>query len=115
MSLQDVLNEDINYKLSGYSQNVVTYEGDIRSDMGVFYGKSRAYSTASNNRKVFLIRDSFGALLIPYLAAEFSEMFSVSQGEISRTQVIEERPDMFIYEMVERSGYLEMYYQNWKE
>lgn len=92
MSLRDVLNEDINYQLSGYSQNMVTYEGNIRSDMGVFYGKSRTYSTSSDNRKVFLIRDFFGALLISYLAAELSEMFSASQGEVSRTQVIEECP-----------------------
>ncbi|MCM1135927.1 MAG: hypothetical protein NC400_10175 [Clostridium sp.] len=114
--LSDILNEDINYHLYGYSEADVTYDGDVRSDVEAFYGSIRTYSNASDDRKIFLARDSFGEAISPYLAAGFKEMYSVSYDSMTKTQIEEENPDVFIYEMVERYGdYYRMNVDCWNE
>lgn len=115
LGLTNVLDEDINYHFSGHSENTVIYEGDIRNDMNAYNGATRTYSDSSDKRKIFFARDSFGVSMTPYLASEFSEMYNVPRGMITKTQIIEEEPDVFIYEMVERSDYSGLNIQTWVE
>lgn len=115
LGLSDALDTDINYRISGYSENTVTYDGNVRSDRNAFSTFVRIYSDSSDTRKIFFARDSFGEAMTPYLAAEFGEIYSVYQSYMTKTQIYEEKPDIFIYEMVEREGFDGLAIQNWTE
>ncbi|HJA93692.1 MAG TPA: hypothetical protein H9717_11375, partial [Candidatus Eisenbergiella merdipullorum] len=115
LGLSDVLNKDINYHLYGYSNNRVTYEGDARNNVEDFNGVVKTKSSAEDNRKVFLARDSFGESITPYLAAEFSEIYSVHRASLTKSQIDAERPDIFIFEAVEREGLGGLNVENWAE
>lgn len=115
LGLSDTLNTDTNYRITGYSKNTVTYDGNVQSDRNAFSTFVRIYSDSSDTRKVFFARDSFGEAMTPFLAAEFGEIYSVHQGYMTKTQIFEEEPDIFIYEMVERAGFDGVAIQNWNE
>ena len=117
LGLADVLNQDINYELEGYSSADVTYYGNPRDNIDYFNGMFRVSSNAENQRKVFLVRDSFGQAMIPYLGASFKEVVSVYRKgfEFSRTLIENENPDVFVYEMVERSSWDLINYLSWPE
>ena len=115
LGLSDVLDVDTNYHITGYSENTVTYDGNGQSDRNAFSTFVRTYSDSSDTRKVFFARDSFGEAMLPFLAAEFGEIYSVNRGYMTKTQIFEEEPDIFIYEVVERVGFDGLAIQSWAE
>lgn len=104
LGLSDVLNNDYNYNISGFSDNVVNYEGDTRNNVDDFNGAIRTTSDAADDRKVFFARDSYGEAMTQYLAQSFSEVYSVHRGSMTISQIEQENPDIFIYEVVERDA-----------
>lgn len=115
IGLPDVLNKDTNYRITGYSASTVIYDGDTRNDRDVFYSFARTFSDSSDTRKIFFTRDSFGEAISPFLAAQFGEMYSVHRNYLTKTQVYEEAPDIFVYEMVERADFSKLAVKNWNE
>lgn len=115
LGLTDELNQDINYKLKGYSENEVTYEKELSLDQDAFWGSTRTYSNAEDTRKLYFARDSFGEGMVPYLAAAFGEMYSVHLEAMTRTSIEEEMPAVFIYEIVERNGFSGINVEKWKQ
>lgn len=115
LGLSDVLDTDTNYRIAGYSENTVTYDGNVQNDKNAFSTFVRTYSDSSDTRKVFFARDSFGEAMTPFLAAEFGEIYSVHRSYMTKTQIFEEAPDIFIYEMVERGSFDGLAIQNWVE
>ena len=53
--------------------------------------------------------------MMPFLASQFQEVYSPYISYITREQVEEENPDVFILEVVERSGINNLLIQNWSE
>lgn len=116
LGLTDILNSDINYHISNKTIESITYEGYVPDDSVAFGNLSRVYSNARDKRKVFFIRDSFGEAITPYIAASFSEIYSIYRGALKQSQIDEEQPDILIYEAVERNDFRGcINYQNWDE
>jgi len=116
LGLANILDSDINYQISNDVIETITYDGFVPDNQDAFSGLSRVYSSAQDNRKVFFSRDSFGEAITPYIAASFSEMYSIHHGSMKRSQIDEEQPDIFIFEAVERSDFRGCFnYINWAE
>ena len=115
LGLTGYLDEDTNYRLEGYSDSEVIYEGDVSRNLEDFNGFIRTYSNAEDKRKVYFARDSFGESMTPYLAASFGEIYSISRYAMTKTNIKEEAPDIFVYEMVERYDLGEIDVQRWAE
>jgi len=115
LGLSDILNKDINYDITGYTRNDVTYEGDASQNRDDFNGYMRTYSSSEDSRKIFLARDSFGEAITPFLAAEFSEMYSVHKESLTLSQFEAEQPDIFIWQGVERAGMSLLNVEEWPE
>lgn len=115
LALSDVLDEDINYEFEGYSDSVVSYIGDASLSRDDFNNSMRTFSNSTDTRKVFLARDSFGQAITPFLAAEFSEMFSVHKESATRALLEEEQPDIFIWQGVERGRTTFLNIEEWPE
>lgn len=105
LGLADVLDTDLNYRLTRYSDNTVTFDGDVREDMSAFNGVSISTSDSRDSRRVFFARDSFGEAMSPYLSASFSYVYSPHRSCMTKTMIEEQNPDIFIYEFVERTGF----------
>lgn len=104
LELSHVLTDDTNYQLEGYSSANVTYDGDATRDRDTFYGCVRSQSDAPDDREIFVVRDSFGQSMTPYLAAAFQNVTFQHHRTLSRSQIEAEQPDVFIYQIVERSA-----------
>ena len=114
LGLSDVLNEDVNYRISGGLIDSIVYEGDARNNLSDFEGVVRTVSDSDDFRKVFFVRDSFGECMTPYLASSFHEVYSVHDDSFTKNMIDEEQPDIFIYESVERADFLGAFnYNNW--
>lgn len=116
LGLTNVLDTDVNYHISNEAIETITYDGYVPDDIGAFNGLSRIHSGADDNRKIFFARDSFGEAITPYIAASFSEVYSIHRASMKRSQIDEEQPDIFIFEAVERIDFRGCFnYQNWAE
>lgn len=115
LGLSDILNKDINYDITGYTINAVTYVGDASQSRDDFNGCMRTYSSSEDSRKIFLARDSFGEAITPFLSAEFSEMYSVHKESLTLSQFEAEQPDIFIWQGVERAGMSLLNVEEWPE
>ena len=114
MGLSDVLTHDTNYHLDGYSSAAVTYDADGAQDRNAFYGTVYAQSDAPDTRTVFVARDSFGQAMTPYLAASFQNVIFQHHRTLSKSHVLQAQPDVFIYQIVERSGLHTIHCGLWK-
>ncbi len=101
MNLEDFYRKnfppEVNYTVSGYPGNdlvPILEEGD-----GILIYRS----SAPDERKLFLLRDSFGAALVGVLARNFRESFMPHwSGAFDPAQIEEQDPDVFVLELVER-------------
>lgn len=103
MGMTGMLHEDMNYHVAGYTDNDVTRWQELKESREEYEGVYRIVNPeASDERKVMLVRDSFGSCVLPYLAVCFSEVYSPGYGVYYEASVDEEQPDIVIYEWVER-------------
>ena len=115
IGLSAFLNSDVNYRVSSAMIDSVQFSGDIHTDSTVYSEAVRAYSDAYDRRKVFLIRDSFGEAISPYIAASFGEMYSRYKNTLRLSEFDEEKPDIVVFEVVERKDFPGMFdYRNWE-
>ncbi len=132
ISMDAALGTDENFVLSGYADESVydsiEYRGDYHESVselidpstmdGELYRLPENYmgvnpygdvvyasSDAADSRRVLFARDSFGELMTQYLAAEFSDVISIRNSTLTIQDIDEIKPDILIYEMVERSDY----------
>ena len=114
MGMTNILTEDVNYIIEQPTDVDITYIGDVRKDVEVFNTFTRSYSNALDERKVFFCRDSFGEAMMPFLTAHFKEVYSPHVATMSQKQIEKENPDIFILEIVERTGLEHVLYSSWK-
>lgn len=104
MGMTGILHDkDINYEVIGYTDNDLTNWRELRQDRDDYNDTYRIVNPdARDDRKVMLIRDSFGSCLLPYLATQFREVYSPKYEVYSESEIDIEQPDIIIYESVER-------------
>lgn len=102
MGLTGVLEEDTNYEISGFTDNIVVWDGDTVNSYDSFVTYCRTKSSDPvDRRKVIFIRDSFGTPMLPFIASQFREVYSPYVS--FEVDLEEEKPDLVIYELVERN------------
>lgn len=95
MNLTQYLNQDVNYNVGGYNPQPV----DLVEDSATI---SRYKTSQADDRKVLLIRDSFGAALAPFVASQFNDMVVFPYADYEPSMLDAEKPDIVMYEVVER-------------
>lgn len=116
LGLSTVHKTDVNYEVHSELLDSIIYTGDDGSTTSYFNNIVRTSSVASDTRKVFFARDSYGKAITPYIASAFSEVVSVYYGNVSLEMIDEEKPDVFIFEMVERKDFIGAFdYLNWEK
>ncbi len=114
MGLSRILKKDVNYDIKTGNCTQVVYEADVSSDQEAYSSVYETYSDAKDGRTVYFARDSFGEGMMQYLAENFKRVISVNHPAISLEQIEKEKPDVFIYELVERNGLEEIDFEKWK-
>ncbi len=94
--LREQLNQDPDYVLSGYDRYHLTTD---RHDLT---GAYIYHCEGGDERKLFMLRDSFADAMDDFLAAQFHESYMVHYSSYSHELADREQPDIFVYETVER-------------
>ena len=91
------IGEDVNYLVSGYdTHNMQTIQAD--DPTALIY-----QSDSPDERKLFMVRDSFAGGMAPVLASNFRSTYMPHwNGFFEQSQIEEQDPDIFVYELVER-------------
>lgn len=91
-----IKNGDLEYKISGYAENKVEI---LEEDFATKYVLS---TVNQDDRKLLVRRDSYADAIYPYLGSLFNESVFIHSGVFTNQDIIDEKPDIFIYETVER-------------
>ena len=88
---------DVNYTVSGYPTNNMTVLQAIDATELIYQ------SDAPDERRLFMVRDSFAGGMAPVLASNFSYTYMPHwNGCFEQSIIDEQQPDIFVYEVVER-------------
>lgn len=102
IGLTGIMNDDVNYHVNNFNTVQAEIFGDTTNDMTIFYTACRSNSNADDDRKVIFVRDSFGTMMMPYIATCFTEVYSPHNSHFSMEDVETEKADILIWEYVER-------------
>ncbi len=114
MGLSRILKQDVNYYIRTGTKANVTYTADVSGDIDAYSSKYESTSNALDKRTVYFARDSFGEGMMQYLAESFKRVISVNHPAVSLKEIEIEKPDIFIYELVERNSMEEININRWK-
>jgi hypothetical protein len=96
LHLRDELNQDPDYVLSGYDMyHLVTDKHDLT-------GEYIYHCEGADQRKLFMLRDSFADAMDDFIASMFDASYMVHYSSYTNELVDREQPDIFVYETVER-------------
>lgn len=87
-----------------YTENFIEYEGDVETlynDNNANYAYEK-FRSVNGKGKIFFMGDSFRTSLKPMLARTFEYSDFVHRDTKIFDEVLKEKPDVFVYEMVER-------------
>lgn len=94
--LRRQLNSDSDYVISGYdTHHLVTDRHDLT-------GAYVYHCEGADERKLFMLRDSFADAMDDFVASRFNKSCMVHYSSYSHELAEEEKPDIFVYETVER-------------
>ncbi len=96
LNLRDALNTDRDYVISGYDKYHLTTD---RHDLT---GSYVYHCEGGDDRKLFMLRDSFADAMDDFLASQFRSSCMVHYSSYSHQLAMQEEPDIFVYETVER-------------
>ena len=80
----------------------IGYDTHGVQDLGEFEYEYRYRAVGADPRKIFVIWDSFSESMRPYLASQFNESEFVYYPHYSHALLSEQKPDIVIFEAVER-------------
>ena len=96
---QQLFSTDRYYTVDGYD----THQAE---DLGGEENGAYRYSAKdADPRKLYVIRDSFGRAMLPYLGSQFSESCFRHRISYSYNDLVSQKPDILVYETVERFAY----------
>ena len=96
LHMREQLNTDADFVLTGYD------EYQMQMDEHDILGAYRYRCEGADSRKLFMIRDSFADAMDDYVASRFNESCMVHYQFYLPEVLITEKPDIFVYELVER-------------
>ena len=88
-----------------YRESFIKYEGDVETlynDNNANYAYEKYRFVNGNNKKIFFMGDSFRVALKPMLTRTFEYSDFAHRDTKIYDEVLKEKPDIFVYEMVER-------------
>jgi len=83
----------------------IKYKDDISVEKEGAYNDFYCVSDNKQGNKLLMFRDSFAIAMEPYIVRDFSESHLVWNGIIDSGLIQKERPDIVVYELVERSAF----------
>jgi len=92
----DLTGQDVDYDISGYEG------GDFWKNEEVEAKVFEYYNEGMDDRRMFVIRDSFGGNMAPYLAAAFNYTYMIRYDLFEKNILEEQSPDIVVYEHIER-------------
>lgn len=95
---EDFENAENNYNVTGYSRNNIT---KVQDD---FNQVIEYISDADDDRTVYMSRDSFATAMGEYIGTQFARTYMRHHDTYSRQDLETVEPDVFVYEVVERSA-----------
>lgn len=96
MSLNKYLDYDFQYIVNGYTDKKVSEPSEDELKCVTFF------TEGADERSVFLIRDSFGEGMFPYLSSQFNKSQFIHTNNYSPEMILKYDPDIVVLEMVER-------------
>lgn len=87
---------DREYRLSGLS---LTQADSLEHE---FYGAYSYACQGADSRKLYVVRDSFGGAMAPYLSSCFSETYLRHKSTYTFEDLLAQDPDIVVYEALER-------------
>lgn len=97
LNLRKFLNTDSDYILSGYDQF------GLIADRHEMTGAYEYHCTdGGDERTLFMVRDSFADAMADFVAAAFQKSCMVHYSSYQDAMVVQQKPDIFVYETVER-------------
>lgn len=89
-------NTDCEYKVIGYNtHNMQTIEWD-------FYNAIIYHAENADPRKIYVYRDSFSTNMSDYIGSQFTDSYLRHRETYSYDDFVQQDPDIFVYETVER-------------
>lgn len=104
ISLKNYLKEDNTQTISGYNTNINVKQTYSSDKVGSRINKFQ--SNAEDKRKIMIIRDSFSLAMYPYIPREFQTTVFINKADFKNQFLKDENPDIVVYQVVERFGYL---------
>lgn len=88
---------DVEYSVKGYNNHSVEFVEGSTHEAFIF----RALN--ADSRKLYVIRDSFGEALAPYIGSQFNNSYFRHRDSYTYENLVSQNPDIVVYETVERS------------
>lgn len=92
----DIVDKESNYEIVGYDTH------DMVNEKWDFYSEIIYHSQNADSRKLYVYRDSFCNAISDYLGSQFDNSYMILNSEYSYENLIEQEPDIFVLEVVER-------------
>ncbi len=99
MGLNKYLNYDCQYNVNGYTDKKVSEPSEDELKCVTFL------TEGSDERSLFVIRDSFGTAMYPYLSSQFNNCRFIHIDDYSPGMISKYNPDVVVLEVVERYTY----------
>jgi len=101
-ALNSILNDDFEYVISSYLDEV-----QVKNVYVDERGTNHKYnSTSSCDKTLYFIGDSFKDAMKPFLAKRFNRTIVAHRDYFERDDMIAERPDIVVYQLIERKNTL---------
>lgn len=101
--LAQMLNLKKQLEFADYRYSIVGY--DTHNMETIKSNNSEAYiyhATDADPRKIYIIRDSFSSAMAPYIGSQFTDSYLRHINSYSYENLVEQNPDIVVYETVER-------------
>lgn len=99
LNMSEYFDDDVKYTVSGYKDDIRVNLIESTPD-GVLHVFN---STAADDRRVMIIRDSYGEALMPYVCKDFKDVIYVHRNGFDQGFIDVYQPDIVIYQVVERA------------
>lgn len=107
LNLKNYIEPGMTYHVEGYDTH------DYQNDKWIFSDRFIYHATNADPRRLLVRRDSFCSAMSDELGSQFNYSCMVHSGLFDNKVIKEEKPDLFIYETVERyiGGLADFYYE----
>ena len=92
-------NGNLNYQLDGYTSLSTTTSQGPNPNVTIYN------TNGATDKKIFIINDSFGTALMPFVASSFSSVANMHRDNFRQNSLLSFKPDTVVIESVERYLY----------